>query len=62
MVGRWGVILVGLVVGTADYADFRRWAVMPLHFVPGFWIDVPSAEAPACAGMTAGGCLNRGLG
>ena len=26
----------------------------PLPFVPGFWMDVPSAEAPACAGMTVG--------
>ena len=28
---------------------------MPRPFVSGFWMDVPSAEAPACAGMTVGG-------
>ena len=36
----------------------RRFSQMgydaPLPFVPGFWMDVPSAEAPACAGMTVG--------
>ena len=27
-----------------------------------FWMDVPSAEAPACAGMTEGDVGQRALG
>ena len=33
----------------------RGFSRMPRPFVSGFWMDVPSAEAPACAGMTVGG-------